>query len=95
MFGPSMTACYATRALVCLARHGGWIRGSDVIACCSGVPRPYLIKILLEYIVIERVCILPGQRRRQYRADSSLVESLAPSGLPGAGFRPMLSAHME
>jgi Rrf2 family protein len=47
MFGPSITAAYATRALVCLARHeGGWVRGAGTIASCSGVPRPYLVKVL-------------------------------------------------
>jgi Rrf2 family protein len=46
MFGPSVTAAYATRALVCLAKRGGWVRGADVIASCSGAPKPYLVKLL-------------------------------------------------
>ena len=46
MFGPSMTAAYATRALVCLVRRGEWVRGADVISSCAGVPRPYLVKTL-------------------------------------------------
>jgi Rrf2 family protein len=41
-----MTAAYATQALICLSRRGGWVRGADVIASCSGVPRPYLVKLL-------------------------------------------------
>lgn len=46
MLGPSMTAAYTTRVLVCLACRGGWVRGSEVLAACSGVPRPYLVKTL-------------------------------------------------
>ena len=46
MFGSSVSAAYSTRALVCLARHEDWVRGSKVIASCSGAPRPYLVKVL-------------------------------------------------
>ena len=46
MFGPSMTAAYATQALAHLARHEGGVRGIESIAARTGIPRSYLVKIL-------------------------------------------------
>ena len=46
MFGPSITAAYATQALVFIARKGHDAHGAEAIASRTGVPQPYLLKIL-------------------------------------------------
>ncbi len=46
MFGPSVSAAYAVQALGCLAAsRGEWIR-AEAIADATGVPAPYLVKLL-------------------------------------------------
>jgi len=46
MFGPSTTAAYATRALVFLANRPDRMSGARELSSRTGVPRPYLVKIL-------------------------------------------------
>jgi Rrf2 family protein len=47
MLGLSLTASYAMRILAYLARDpGAWVRGPDLIASATGVPRAYAIKVL-------------------------------------------------
>ena len=81
MFGPSMTAAYATRALVCLVQRGEWVRGSDVISSCAGVPRPYLVKILhtlaREGLVVTRRGTRGGYRLAREPEEISLFDVFA------------------
>jgi len=66
MVGPTVTGAYAIQALVCLARRGDWVRGSETLATETRIPRSYLVKIL-HALAREGLVVTRRGRRGGYR----------------------------
>ncbi len=84
MLGSSTTAAYVLRALACLARGDGGLRSSRSIAAATGIPRPYLVKLLR--VLAERGFVKArrgyggGFRLARRPEEISLSEILAAAG---------------
>lgn len=62
MFSVSNTTGYAILALSCLVQtRGRWVLARDV-ATCTGIPHPYLLKILNQLSKLSIITTKPGYR---------------------------------